>query len=142
MADFKSLFVNLALAALVVFGILALGISLQKDNNSTENITDNELINSSYNNLRSGLESIETNATGQRILFEKENPTITYGSLILYSIVSSGKVFTNVLIVIFNILVSVPASILGIDPVIFGVIGGLFIGVILLMLWYLYKIGG
>lgn len=142
MADFKGLLVNLALAGLIVFCIIALGISLQENNNSAENITDNQIINTSYNNLRSGLESIESNATGQRVLFEKENPTITFGALILYSIISAGKVFTNVIIVIFNVLISVPASVLGIDPVIFAVLGGLFVAVILLTLWYLYKVGG
>jgi hypothetical protein len=142
MADFKDIFINLALAGLIVFCIVALGITLQQDNNAPENITDNALINSSYSNLRSGLQSIDSNASSQRVLFEKENPTITFGALILYSLISAGKVFTNVLVVIFNILIAVPASILGIDPVIFAVIGGLFIGIIILTLWYLYKVGG
>lgn len=137
--EFKDIFVNIIIIGLFVFAFLALGVTLQIDNQPIENLTDNQIINLTYGNLRSDLQGVEGNVSTQRELLEKENPTLATGSLIFYSIISAGKTFSSFLVGIFNTIIILPSAVLGIDPVIFGVLGSLLIGIILLTLWYLWK---
>jgi len=131
----------MALTGLIIFAFISFALILQQDNDAEEYLTDDPIINKSFGKLETDLSAFENNASGQRSVFEKENPTITFGSLIFYSIISAGKVFTSFLIGIYNIIIVIPASILGVNSVVFSVLGGLTITIIILALWYLYKIG-
>ena len=142
MAKFESLFVNYALGGLLVLGILFFSLTLQQDNNAEELITDNTLLNESFGNLQDDLGGMRNKAQTQRELFEEEKPTTGFGSLILFSIVSSGKVFTGMTFGIFNILIKLPMILFGANPIISSVLSTILIVVFILGLWVLYKLGG
>ncbi len=142
MVKFESLFVSFALAALLVVGLFAFGITLQEDNNADEKIIDIPILNNTYGSLKSDLESNQANSQNQLDIFETEEPKTGYGSLLFFSIVSSGKTFTGVIIGTFNLLIKLPTIVFGVDPVISAVLSTIIIISFILGLWILYKLGG
>lgn len=142
MVKFISLFITFALIGLVVFGSLSFGIQLQEDNNSTERLTDNTLINKTVGNLRTDMEGFRDKSELQKTLFEEENPTIGFGSLLLFSVISSGKVFTGMTVGLYNIFIGLPTALFGLDPVVSAVFSTLLLVIIILGLWTVYKLGG
>ena len=142
MVKFETLFVNYALAGLLILSILFFSLTLQQDNNADEVITENTLLNSSFRELEEDLGGMRDQAQTQREAFEEEKPTTGFGSLIFFSIVSSGKVFTGMTIGTFNVLIKLPMVLFGIDPIVSSILSTILIVVLILGLWYLYKLGG
>lgn len=142
MANFEQTFRGYALAGLMVVCIIAFGITLQADNPTSENLVEIPIINNSFNDLRVNLEGTRDQAQSRLEGFEKEEPTVGFGSLILFSIVSFGKVFTGIIIGTFNIVIAAPMIFFGIDPVISAVLSTLLIVSFITGLWVLYKLGG
>lgn len=142
MVKFEELFVNFALGTLLILSIFAFGIQLQADNNAQESIRDNTLLNSSFGQLQQDLGGMRDQAQTQRELFEQETPTTGFGSLILFSVVSSGKVFTGITVGSFNVLVKLPMILFGVDPIVSSVLSAILGVLIILGLWFVYKLGG
>jgi len=142
MASFENLFKSYALGGLLLLCLLAFIFGFQADNNAGENLIDDALLSDSFGALSEDLGSIRNQSQDQRELFEKERPTAGFGSLILFSIVSSGKVFTGITIGLFNILFKLPMIVFGLDPVISSVLSTVLIISVILGLWALYKLGG
>lgn len=142
MAKFYDLFSNFMLVGLVVLSMFAFTIFFQEDNNVEDPIMDNSLMNSTYNTLRQDLGGLRDQSQAQKTLFESENPTSGFGTILLFSIVSTGKVFNGMVIGVFNTLIKLPVVILGVDPVIVSVLSTLLILTIIIGLWVVYKLGG
>ena len=142
MAKFEKLFVNYALLGLLILSLLAFGFTLQTDNNASETIKDNTLLNESFGQLQTNLGGMRSKSQTQRELFEEEKPTAGFVSLILFSVVSSGKVFTGMIMGTFNVLIKLPMIVFGIDPIIASVLSTILLVGIILGLWVLYKLGG
>lgn len=141
-ANFYRLFVNFMLIALVIFGLFVSISTIQQDNNVEDKFTDSEIINNTYGSLEEDLDDLRDQSQGQKTLFESETPTSGFGTILLFSIVSSGKVFNAMTIGVFNTLIRLPVVILGMDPIIVGLLGTLMIITIILGLWAIYKLGG
>lgn len=142
MVKFEKTFVNYALGGLLILSILAFVIGFQNDTNVSERIIDEPLLNDSFIQLSESLSSSGSQSQTQRELFETEKPTAGFGSLILFSIVSSGKVFTGIVIGTFNVLIKLPMILFGIDPIISSILSAVLLVSIILGLWSLYKLGG
>ena len=142
MVKFVELFMNWMLIGIVIVSILAFGVFFQEDNNVEDKFIDNSLMNETYNSLRTDLGGLRDTGQAQKTIFESENPTSGIGSILLFSIVSSGKVFNGMIIGVFNTIIKLPTVILGIDPIIISVIGTMLILVIIMGLWIVYKLGG
>jgi len=142
MAQFSDLFMNFMLIGLVVISLLSFGILYQDDNNAENKFIENSLVNETYTNLNNTLSDLRDQSQAQKTLFESENPTSGFGTILLFSIVSSGKVFNSMIIGVFNTLTKLPVVVLGIDPVVLSVIGTMLILTIIIGLWVVYKLGG
>ncbi len=142
MSNFQNLVVNFLFIGLIVFGIFATVIIMQEDNNVDDKFIENELINDTYSTLQTDLLNFQTESQAQKLLFEREQPTLGFGTLLFYSIISSGKVFNSMVGAMFNSLIKLPVVVLGIDPVIVSVISNLLILSIIIGLWIVYKVGG
>lgn len=140
MVNFQDLFKNFMLVGLVVFGIFAFVIIIQADNNVSDKFVNNVLINETYTNLESDLSGFQEQSQAQKILFESEQPSLGFGTLLFYSIISSGKVFNSMIGAVFNSVIKLPVVVLGIDPVIVSVISTLLIISIIIGLWVLFKL--
>lgn len=142
MVKFLDLFKNFMFIGLIVLAIFSFTIFVQDDNEASGDITNNSLINSTFTNLTANLRSFRDQSQLQKDLFEKENPVVGFGSLLLFSVVSSGKVFNSMVVGVFNIIIKLPVVFLGIDPSVVAVLGTLLIITIIIGLWSLYKLGG
>lgn len=143
---FKELFVRFALFGLIVFCLIAFVYTIQKDNGvpygTGKNILDNEILNKSFHQLESNLSDMESKANKQKANFEGETPTISFGSLVFTTITSIGKVFNGMIIGVYNLFIVLPMQLLGVSPVIAGVLSTILIILIILGLWEIYKLGG
>ena len=142
MVKFESLFVSFALAALLIIGIFSFGIIVQEDNDADEKIIDVPILNNTFNSLKSDLNNSQPKSQNQLNIFETEEPKTGFGSLLFFSIVSSGKTFTGIIIGTFNLLIKLPTIVFGLDPVISAVLSTIIIISFILGLWVLYKLGG
>lgn len=142
MSNFYKLFVSFMMIGLVILGILAFQIGMQQDNNVNDTITNNALINNTHSQIESDLEGLRGQSQAQKAVFESEDPTTGFGSILLFSILSSGKVFNSMVVGIFNSVMILPATIFGIDPAISSVISTLLLITIIFGLWIVYKLGG
>lgn len=141
MATFQDTFKNFLFIGLMVFCILAFIIAVQSDNKVTDPIIDDPLIASTYSNLGTDLGELRNQSQAQKTLFESETPTAGFGSILLFSVLSAGKVFNGMIIGTFNILIQLPVVILGVDPIVLSILGTLLIITIILGLWAIYKLG-
>ena len=142
MAKFYDLFLNFMLLGLIVFSLFAFSVSLQEEANVEDKFIDNSLMNETYASLRTDLEGLRSSSQAQKTLFESENPTVGFGTILLFSIVSSGKVFNSMMIGLFNSLIKLPVVFLGLDPVVISIISTMLILTIIIGLWIIYKLGG
>ncbi len=141
-ADFYKLFINLALIGVMVVALFSFGTFLQADNNVSDPFIDNQLINESYGTLQTSLGGLRDSAQGQKNIFESENPTAGFGSILLFSIVSFGRVFNGMVVGIFNVVIQLPVVVLGFDPIIVSVLSTILILTIIIGVWIVYKLGG
>jgi len=142
MVTFYKLFTSFLMIALLVFGLLSFGIQFQSENNVEDPFVENQLINETYGTLQTDLNSYGSESQLQKSLFESDEPLAGFGSILLFSILSAGKVFNGMVVGTFNTLIKLPIVILGVDPVIVSVLGTLLIFSIIMGLWILYKLGG
>ncbi len=142
MAKFYDLFMNWMFVGLVVVALLSFGVLYQEDNNANGKFIEDSLMNQTYTSLRTDLGELRDQSQAQKTLFESENPTSGFGTILLFSIVSTGKVFNSMIIGVFNTIIKLPTVVLGLDPIILSVIGTMLILTIIIGLWIVYKLGG
>jgi len=141
MTDFKSLFVNLTLFALVVFAIMSFAIITENQNDSPVKITDNEIVNETYGDLfvDLGKNNLQSDAQNASEAFGEVTPTQNVGELGGTAIVSPTKIFKSVSFGAYNILIALPMKILGVPPIVASVISGIFILLLLIGIWAIWK---
>lgn len=142
MANFYNMFFNFMLVGLVMLGIFAFAITFQEENSVDDKITQNSLINSTFTDLQTSLGGLSNKSQTQKNVFEREVPAIAFGGVLLFSIVSSGKVFNSMVVGVWNLFIKLPAVVLGVDPIVISVLGAVLILTIIIGLWQLYKVGG
>lgn len=142
MVKFMDLFSNFMFVGLIVFSLFAFTIFFQEENKVDDQFIENSLMSDTYANLNSSLASLRGQSQAQKTLFESENPTSGFGTILLFSIVSTGKVFNGMIIGLFNTLIKLPVTFLGIDPIVVSVLSTILILTIITGLWIMYKLGG
>ncbi len=142
MAKFYDLFINMMLVGLVILSMFAFGVFFQEENNVENQFIENSLMNSTYSQLRADLGGLRDESQAQKTLFESENPTGGFGTILLFSIVSTGKVFNGMVVGVFNTLIKLPVVFLGLSPIVVSVLSTMLILTIIIGLWIVYKLGG
>ncbi len=142
MVKFIDLFTNFMLIGLVVFSMFAFTSFFQEENEVENQFMENSLMSSTFANLNSSLSGLSEQSQAQKTLFESENPTSGFGTILLFSIVSTGKIFNGMVIGLFNTLIRLPVTILGVDPIVISVLSTILILTIIIGLWIVYKLGG
>lgn len=137
--EFKKIFINFALLGLIVFGMMSFIIIFQSDNNSTERITNNQIINKTYNDLYANLSTSQTTAQQQNTIFGDVTPTESYGEVEIDSVVSPTKAFKSIILGIYNVLIKLPSQILGVSPVVSAIISAILIMFLIIGIWAIWK---
>jgi len=139
--SFREIWVSFILIGLFIFSMISFIALMQDKNNVDDSILENEIINNTFNKLSQNLTILENNTQTQRQSFESEIPERGFGSLIIFSIVGVTQKFTALLIGIFNIIIVLPASILGISPIVTSALGSILLVSLVLLGWRVYRIG-
>lgn len=142
MTNFYNMFINFMLIGLVVFGIFSFSIMFQENNGVSDPIIEDTVINETFGDLESDLESFRGTAQTQKELFETENPTGGFGTILLFSIVSTGKIFNSMIITLFNTIIKLPVVFFGLDIAVVSILSVILIISIIIGLWIVYKLGG
>ena len=141
-AGFYKTFISFMFIGLVALSMFAFVINFQSENEVENKLMDNSIMNDTYYSLESDLSSLRSKSQSQKSLFESETPTGGFGTILLFSIVSVGKVFNGMIIGIFNTIIKLPVVFLGLDIAVVSVLGTILILTIIIGLWSVYKLGG
>lgn len=137
--EFRKVFINMALLGLAILSILSFVIIFQADNNASEKIIDNEIINKTYYDLYGNLSTSQSIASQQNNIFGEVKPTESYGELQVDSVVSPTKAFKSFLLGVYNILIKLPSQFLGISTIVTSIITAILIISLIVGIWLLWK---
>jgi len=139
---FENIFGTFAFLGLMVLALFSVIIIVQRDNEATQPLADNELISSTYGNLSETIGSLEGTSSIQYSLFSKEKPSPGFGAIVMYTIVSIGKTFGTIIFTFFTLIIKVPLIVLGIEQTIVSMIMSFLTISVVIALWVVYKFGG
>ncbi len=142
MAKFEEIFGTFALLGLMVLALFSVIISVQGNNDAPQPLADNELISGTYGSLNDTIGSLEGTSATQYDLFSKEKPSPGFGSIVMFTIVSIGKTFGNMIFAVFILIIKVPLIVLGISQTIVSMIISFLTITVVIALWVVYKFGG
>ena len=142
MAKFEDIFGSFAFLGLMVLALFSIIIIVQSDNEAPQPLADNELISGTYGSLNETISSLEGTSATQYDLFSKEKPTPGFGAIVMFTIVSIGKTFGNMIFTIFTLIIKVPLIVLGVEQSIVAMLISFLTITVVIALWIVYKFGG
>ncbi|GAG98943.1 unnamed protein product [marine sediment metagenome] len=142
MGKFEDIFGNFAFLGLMILALFSVIVIVQRDNEASQPLIDNELISSSYEGLNETIGGLEGTSATQYDLFSKDKPTPGLGAIVMFTIVGIGKTFGNMIFTIFTLVIKVPLIVLGIDQTIIAMIISFLTISVVIALWIVYKFGG
>ena len=141
MASLRTTFVTFALIGLFIFAMISFIVTTQQDNDVSETILENPVINKTYTKLETNLSGLESQTQAQRANFSSEIPERGFGTLIIFSIVPVLQKFLALIVGVYNVIIVLPASIIGISPVVFSVLSSILIVSLILFVWSAIRVG-
>ncbi len=140
--EFRKFWVSISLVGLIFISIIGFITQFETDNNQTaEGILGNSILNKSYQNLNNNLSKFGDTSQTQLESIQSESSTSSLETLIIFSIVSAGRILGGMIITVFTILIILPASIFGINQVVASVLSSIFLVTVIIGLWKLFKVG-
>ncbi len=100
---FKKVLFSTLLIALFSFAIIFFMIQQGNNVNAPLNLEDDTRVNKAFGNLSAQLNSTQARSETQLESFQSENPILSFGTLVVFAIVSIGKVFTDMITGFYNI---------------------------------------
>lgn len=140
--SFRETFITFALIGIFVFASISFIVTTQLDNDVENTILEDDIINKTYIKLETNLSDFESTTQTQKESFEEEIPERGFGSLIVFSIISVGQKFTGLIALVYNVIIVLPASIIGIPKVVISVLSSILIVSLVLLIWRVYRVGG
>ena len=136
---FKDIFIKLMLVGVLFLSIMSWIIITQTDNDQSNLITNNTLINKSYGDLSSQLTSTQSQGDTASGTFTNITPTSNLGFVTVTSIISPTRIFRGLILGTYNVIIALPAQFLGVPPVILAVINSILVLLLILGVWFIWK---
>lgn len=137
----RSVFILMALVGVLILATINFTSLLPTENNQTSTILENDIINSTFNNLQTNLSAFRSTTQGQTEAYQQDIPERGFGSLIIFTIVGVGNTFMGLITGIYNIMIVLPSQILGVPKVVMDILGSIFLITIIFLSWRLYRVG-
>ena len=141
MVNFQTLIVSFMLAGLFMVAMVGFGAGFATDHDLNNSITDNPAINRAFVNFSNEITGADSDASAQRQAFEEEVPQAGFGSLLLFSVIGAGKVFTGIVVGFYNITIGLAASLLGLPQALTATLTTLLMVAVIFLAWKLYRTG-
>lgn len=137
--DFKSLAVNISIVGVLILAIFSWTIVTQTQNNPQNLITNNSIINSTYYELYGNLSAAQAQGDQASSTFGNITPSQSFGIVDVTSVVAPTKIFRSLILGVYNIVIELPMKILGVSPIVAGVIDALLLLFIILGIWAIWR---
>ncbi|KKM74233.1 hypothetical protein LCGC14_1402380 [marine sediment metagenome] len=137
--DFKDIFVRLMFVGIIFLSILSWIILTQEQNDTTNLITNNTLINKTFGDLNTNLAGTQIQADTASSNFGNVTPTDALGIVSVQSVVSPTRIFKSLILGTYNILIALPAQFLGIPVVVIAMLNAILTLFLILGIWAIWK---
>ncbi len=137
----KNIFIKMVTVGIIFLAIMNFIIITQTDNDPTNLITNNTLINSSFGDLTSNLNTLNSETDLASATFSNETPTSTLGFVTITSVVSPTRIFRGLVLGTYNVLIALPAKFLGVPEVVLSIINSILTLLLILGVWSIWKGG-
>ena len=137
--SFSDIFIKLMVVGVIFLSIMSWIIITQTDNDTSNLITNNTLINKSYGDLSSNLGNTQSESNTASGNFVNITPTSNLGFVSVSSIVSPTRIFRGLIMGTYNILIALPAQFLGVPQIIIAVINSILALLLILGVWFIWK---
>ena len=141
MSDFKSLFISFAVLGLFVLAFMSFVINFQQDNDVSDHIFKDELMNETFGKLNTQLTGSGNSMSNSLGAFENETQKSGVLGLVFNTIPSAGKSISGIIKGVYSVIIILPAQKLGINKIVFSVLNAILLTLIIIGLWRLYKSG-
>lgn len=140
MSDLKGIYINMLVLGILTFAIMGFVITLQSQNDvdTGNKILNNSIINQSYGDFETTLESTKSSSEDALNEMEDVPPSESIGDLDVSSTISATRSATRIIKGLWNTYTKLPI-ILGIPPIISKVLTSLLILLIIIGIWAIWK---
>jgi|6_EtaG_2_1085325.scaffolds.fasta_scaffold20690_2 hypothetical protein len=134
--------VAFALCGLFLFSMLNFGVGVQEAYNISDGLATNPQISSTIGNLTDNLGGMdETAGTHENSTNAQGQITENYGNVLLGGIGSTISAFTQMPLLIYNVVIKQVGITIGIHPIVIGLLTAFMLILMVLMLWRVIRTG-
>ena len=137
----SGMIISFILVGLFALAFITFIYQTSLDNNPQSELLTEPVMNQTFNSLNETLNSYQTIAEEQKNLTFSENPLIATFGLVSFAIVGAGRIFSNIIMGTFNIITTMLFNVIGIPPIIFGIIFTIIIITVVFLLWRNWRQG-
>jgi hypothetical protein len=139
---FKDYPINLLLAGLFILAIVGFGVGLAHNYGEDESLMKGaDGSGMDFSRLEQQVNQTSADANKWSSAFKSDNLFVVAGGIVLYSVWGIGKLMLNSVIVVFTIISDGATSVLGIPPIVTGVILAILIISLIFSLWRVIRAG-
>ena len=138
---FSNYLISTILFCVFAFGFIMFFNQTAMDNDSRNIIKDDPALSNLSTRLNSSLINISVTSKSQLNATANDPVSVGFGSLIMYSIVGVGRIFTGTITTIYFSVFSLLINTLGIPPVVIGAFTGIVLIIIIFGIWRFVRIG-
>jgi len=142
-SGFKDMVIGGIMIMLIVFCLFMVSITFSTSNNTTDPISSNPRLAKAFNSTMYYINQTEKTAVNnsQALTEESSNPTVTLLGFVFTSILSTGKLFKDVAVNIFNMIFTLLVEEWGINKYILSTISAVIVLTLVLGAWRMYRAG-
>lgn len=141
MVGFRESIISMILVAVFAFTIIGFGAQFAIDNETNKSILNDPIINKSYGDIQTQLDSSSDSVETQKDSWYNDVPVIGAINLIWKSLTGILRVFFSTFTNLYNVIVTLISTTLGIPAIVLNAINVIITISILLLLWRLVRSG-
>ena len=141
MVGFRESIISIVLVGLFIFAFISFGGQIALDNNANNTVLSNPAVNQSFIDIQSQLQEVQIDTEGQKKAWFEDVPIVGDINLIWKSLTGIIRVFFDVIVNMYNLIINLISETIGISSVVLNTIAALLSISMLLLLWRLIRSG-
>ncbi len=141
MVGFRESIISIVLVGLFIFAFISFGGQIALDNNANNTVLSNPAVNQSFIDIQSQLQEVQIDTEDQKKAWFEDVPIVGDINLIWKSLTGIIRVFFDVIVNMYNLIISLISETIGISSVVLNTIAALLSISMLLLLWRLVRSG-
>jgi hypothetical protein len=137
---FKEILISAILVGLIVICLLQFANQSAVDNNANRSIMQDTALANALSNLTSSVNNVYPTSETQLNSTSAEQPSLSFGSLVMFSIVGATRIFTGTITTLYQSIFILVAT-MGIPPIVIQTFFAIILIVVILSIWRTIRIG-